>query len=1109
MIFLKSKFIDLSKIKYLMKFFVQISIFSLFLIFTSQVSSQSHDLWTPTVAPLKHSQLLNRATYPKKYKSYQLNLSALNRLLIDAQIKTALVKKSKTIVKFPDADGNIIDFEVFEASVMTPELALKFPNNKSYAGYAMKDKSTSIRFSLNELGLYATIFKAGKHTQYIDPNSKDHFNYLVYSRNNLDNINQSFVCSTAEISPPTIISSTKAFNANDSKLRTYRLAVATTGEYSQFQINAAGLNLATDTEKKAAVMAAITTTITRVNAIFERDVALTLVLVANNDQIIYLDGTTDPYTNNNGNTMLSQNQTNINTVIGSPNYDIGHVFSTAGGGIAVMNSTCTSSKAQGVTGQTNPVGDAFDIDFVIHEMGHQFGATHTFNGNSGSCSGGNRNDATAVEPGSGSTIMAYAGICSPQNVQSHSDDYFHSISIQQIFTSISTGFNNCGIPSSLIDNQHTPVVNAQADVIIPKSTPFMLTANALDIDNDELTYTWEQTDNQITSIPPSAIATSGAVFRSKIPTTATSRYFPELNTVLAGQTANTWEVLPSVARTLNFDITVRDNVLGGGQTARDAIKVTIDANAGPFTISSQSTNVIYDVGSTQIITWNVANTDIAPINCSHVDLLLSTDGGQTYPIVLASNVANNGSYAVLIPDNPTNTARIMVASVGNIFFNINTSNFSIQQNLMALLPTTNYSEICTGNQVMLNYTYQSYGGFAEMADFSVENLPNGILASFNPTSTSLNGTNIQLTLSGISDVNLGSNDITVKVSTPSINRTITTNLQVYNSAFSAQTLTSPSQGALGVDLNPTLSWELQSNAKSYELQVATDIGFNNLILSVNTTDPNYTITGLMEATAYYWRVRPINDCANGAYSSVNAFATYQQSCSTTTYSGLPIAIPDNNVIGASSILNVADNVSISAVHIGVQVTHSFIGDIKMTIKSPAAKIVQLLTTSTCASQDMNAIFTDAGNNLVCSNSAPGYSGNLKPTESLTAFVGDNSQGNWTLFIEDQGSSDVGSLINWNIEVCSEVFVPLAVEEDAFKQVEVWPNPTQRDLNISMPNSNLSQINIQIMDVLGRKLAQYHLNGINNTISLEPLQNGIYYIKIINGTQFYIKKIIKN
>ena len=1092
-----------------MKYFVQITLFSFFLIFAPQVFSQSKELWSPTLAPLKHSQLLERKTTIKKYKAYELNLTALKGLLADAPQKTTLLEKSKTIVKFPDADGVLSNFEVFEAGVMEPELALKFPDNKSYIAYAVADKSTSIRFSLNQLGLYATIFKAGKQTQYIEPNSKDRLNYTVYSRENLDEQNQVFVCSTAEITLPNINAFAKTFNTNDAKLRTFRLAVATTGEYSQFHINAAGLSLGSDAQKKAAVLAAITTTITRVNAIFERDVALSLVLVANNDQLIYLDGATDPYTNNNGNTMLIQNQTTINNVIGSPNYDIGHVFSTAGGGIAVLNSPCTSSKAQGVTGQTNPVGDAFDIDFVVHEMGHQFGASHTFNGDAGSCSGGNRNDLTAVEPGSGSTIMAYAGICSPQNVQLHSDDYFHSISIQQMFTSISTGFNNCGIASSLINNQNAPVINAQADAIIPKLTPFKLNAIATDADNDALTYTWEQTDNQITSIPPSATATGGAIFRSIAPAISSSRIFPEINTILAGQTANTWEVLPSVARTLNFDVTVRDNHINGGQTARESKIITVNDTAGPFIVTSQNTPVTYDVGSMQLITWNVAVTDLAPINCAFVDLLLSTDGGQSYPIILASNVPNNGSYEVFIPNNPTNTARIMVASVGNVFFNINTSNFSIQQNLMALLPAAEFSETCAGNQVVLNYTYQSFGGFAETADFSVINLPSGMTANFNPISTSANGTLIQLTLSGISNLNLGSNSITVKAHTPSINRLITNKLQVYDATFSTQTLTAPSQGALGVRLNPTLSWDLQSNAKSYELQVATDIGFSNLIATANTTNSNYTLSGLAEATAYYWRVKPINSCATGAYSSINVFATYQQTCATTSYSGLALAIPDNNAIGVSSTISVAENTIMSAVKIGINVSHPFIGDLKITLTSPSGKTIQLLNASNCATQDMNAIFTDAGTILVCNNSVPGYSGNLKPAEAFTAYIGDNAQGDWKLFLEDQGPGGIGTLVGWNIEVCNDVSVPLAVDKQVLNPFLIWPNPTNGVLNISLPNADLNLIRIQIMDVLGRKIEQFNLNAPNKSINLNNLQNGIYYLKIIEGTHFYIKKIIKN
>jgi len=961
---------------------------------------------------------------------------------------------------------------------MSPELAKKFPNNKSYIGYAVGNKSISIRFSVNELGVYAMITKAGKQTVYIDPLSKNRLVYMVYKRKNLPERKQAFVCLSKDVNSQKINVAAKSFNANDTKLRTFRLAVAATGEYSQFHINLAGVGSGTIAQKKAAVMAAITTTLTRVDAIYERDLALTMVLVANNDQLIYLDGTTDPYSNTNGNAMLSENQTNIDNVIGFANYDIGHVFSTGGGGVAVLNSPCTASKAEGVTGQSNPVGDAFDIDFVAHEMGHQYGATHTFNGDAGSCAGGNRNDATAVEPGSGSTIMAYAGICAPQNVQLHSDDYFHSISIQQMFTSISTGQNNCAVTSILINNPNVPVVNAGADVVIPKSTPFRLTAVGSDADNDALTYDWEQTDNQITTIPPVATATGGAVFRSRIPNKSPTRYFPELATILAGLNSNTWEVLPSVSRTLNFDVTIRDNVSGGGQTSKDAKKITVDGNSGPFKVTSQNTNVTYDVGSTQTVTWDVANTDLPPVNCTNVDILLSIDGGLTYPITLASNVLNKGFYNVLIPDNPTNKARIMVTGSNNVFFNVNAANFIIQENQMALIPATNNNEDCVGNQIVLNYTYQAFGGFSDTTTFSATSLPVGVSASFNPASTSVNGTNVQLTLSGISDNNLGSNTITVKATATLLSRTVTTNLQVYNTTFGAQQLTSPNQGATGVDLNPTLSWVAQNNAKTYNLQVATDVNFTNIISEINTSNTSFNLVGLSESTTYYWRIQPQNPCAKGSFSSVFAFATYKQSCNITSYTGAPIAIPDNNPTGVSSTLNVPDNVVISDINVGVNLTHTFIGDMSIKLTSPINKTVQLINSSTCATQNMDVIFDDSGNSVTCNGTAPGFSGNIKPTDALLTFNGDGAQGIWTLFLEDKGPQDLGSLIQWQIEVCSKVSVPLVVNNFNFKNLIIYPNPSPRFINVGFTNASNNNVLLSIFDSLGKEVKQYNFKNAN-------------------------------
>ncbi|PID69763.1 MAG: hypothetical protein CR985_04190, partial [Flavobacteriales bacterium] len=291
--------------------------------------------------------------------------------------------------------------------------------------------------------------------------------------------------------------STKALNTNDLKLRTYRLAIATTEEYSNFQVDEAGLGTgANRNDSINAVMSAIVVTMTRVNAVFGNDLAIKMQLVPNNDKIIFLetDPGDDPYTDDNSSKMLTQNQTTLDNIIGFSNYDIGHVFSTGGGGLAYLASVCTNSKAKGVTGSSNPIGEPFYIDYVAHEMGHQFGANHTFNGTAGSCGGGNRNDPTAVEPGSGSTIMGYAGLCANHNVQNLSDSYFHKVSIEEIMNNVTNGAGQCATISNFANNLHVPVVNAGADFTIPKSTPFALTGQGSDADGNVLTYCWEQID---------------------------------------------------------------------------------------------------------------------------------------------------------------------------------------------------------------------------------------------------------------------------------------------------------------------------------------------------------------------------------------------------------------------------------------------------------------------------------------------------------------------------------------------------------------------------------------------------------------------------------------
>ena len=403
---------------------------------------------------------------------------------------------------------------------------------------------------------------------------------------------------------------------------------------------------------------------TRINGVFEKEIALTMVIIANNTEIIFLNAGSDPYTNNNGGAMLGQNQSTINSIIGTANYDIGHVFSTGGGGIASLGSVCGSSKAQGVTGLPQPIGDDFYINYVAHEMGHQFRANHTQNN---SCQ---RNNATSMEPGSASTIMGYAGICSP-NVQNNSDAYFHAISIQEMWGFISIlGGSACPVETNT--GNAPPTADAGLNYTIPRTTPFILKGIATDPDTEDvLSHNWEQMNQQIGTMPPQNTSAFGPMFRSENSLISPNRYMPKLSTVLNGQTQTTWEVVPSVSRTMKFRYTVRDNVAGGSSSASDDTVITVDGDSGPFVVTSQNTSTTWSPQSNETITWDVAGTDVAPVDSPNVDILFSTNGGQTYDVVIAEDIPNNGSAAISAPNLNTTSGRFMIISSNNIFYDIN------------------------------------------------------------------------------------------------------------------------------------------------------------------------------------------------------------------------------------------------------------------------------------------------------------------------------------------------------------------------------------------------------------------------------------------------------
>ncbi len=697
-------------------------LFSVFIFFNS---FGQNALWNKVSEEATKSLIkMDRASMPSQYELYSLNLDLLKSRLSKAPLDSSTAS-SNVVIAFPNPNGALEEYKIYEAPIMEKGLADKFPNLKTYTGKSTKNPAETIRFSITVFGLHVMSLSGENGTFYIDTYTKDLSHYIVYKRQDV-NATKSFHCDVIDSSSEKFrsIQSSIQNRASDGFFRTYRLAMACTIEYAAFHITAAGLGGGTLAQKKAAVLSAMIITMARVNGVFENDMSLRMNLVANNDLIIFVDA--DSFDNSNtANALLGQSQTVIDATIGSSNYDIGHTVSTGGGGVAQLNSPCGSGKARGITGQGSPVGDPFDIDYVAHEMGHQWGGNHTQNN---AC---NRNSTTAVEPGSASTIMGYAGICAP-NVQSNSDVYFHTVSINEMIAFIAGTGGTCAVATA--NGNAAPSANAGIDYTIPKGTAFILKGTGSDANGDALTYCWEQTNNQTSTQPPTQTATTGPNFRSISPSTSPNRYMPPLASVVANVLNPTWEVVPTVARTMNFALTIRDNrTPNGGQTKRDDMVLTV-ANVGPFLVTSPNTAVSYIGNVSQTITWDAAGTTANGINCANVDILLSTNGGLTFPITLLAGTPNDGTQAVTIPNIAGTTNRIMIAGSNHIFYDVSNTNFTITAGTAettAPTPPTLVASNTTTNSTLLSWS----GATDNIAVTGYSIFRNGVLIGTSTSST--------------------------------------------------------------------------------------------------------------------------------------------------------------------------------------------------------------------------------------------------------------------------------------------------------------------------------------------------------------------------------------
>ncbi len=867
--------------------------------------SQSRDTWSVSdekPVNIEKDKAVLRVAFPKTFKLFSLNASSLRNQL--APVTGLTMRQQSTVISLPNAEGHLEQFEIVEASNFEPELQARFPEIRAYSGKGITDPYATLKMSLSPQGLQTMVFRTEKPNEFIEPYSKDHTLYAVFSANR-EKGRLPWTCSTVEQEMALRLNAqvaqtitADAVGSSTGLLKTMRLAQSCNGEYANYFG-------ATSSAQVSLVLSAFNATLTRCNGIYEKDLALHLNLIPNTTSVIYYSPSTDPYSTTLSQWNLQLQQT-LTSVIGSANYDIGHMFGASGGGgnagcigcVCVNPATSNSlGKGSGITSPADgiPTGDNFDIDYVAHEVGHQLGANHTF---SQSLEGTGVNK----EVGSGITIMGYAGITS-YDVARHSIDIFHQASIAQIQANLTN--KTCPVSTNISANNAAPQIGAVSNNTIPISTPFSLTGSATDVNGDALTYCWEQNDNSTTSgsgsvaSPPKA---TGPNWLSFLPTISGTRLFPKLSTILAGldvtptqggdAAANT-EALSSVSRTLNFRLTVRDNhafsstaPVAVGQTAFTDVVVTVTNTSGPFQVTSPNTNITWSAGGSATVSWSVNGTNAGSVNCQAVNILLSTDGGLTFPTVLASSTANDGSEIVTVPASGGTANRIKVESVGNIFFDISNTNFTIGAAAACASPSGLTASAIGENAATLSWTAVS-GAISYDVDYKTVSTGTWTNAATETSATSIN-------LSGLSAGTVYDWRVRVNCAGGTGNFTQAQFTTISGTVTCPGTYDTGNNGSVGVaptiPLNTevfglinikgdndyykfiitsggTISVTLTSLPADYQLALLSSTGAV-IQTSANAGTANETINRTVTAGTYYARIYPRN---NGASNTSNCY----------------------------------------------------------------------------------------------------------------------------------------------------------------------------------------------------------------------------------------------
>ncbi|WP_299782190.1 reprolysin-like metallopeptidase [uncultured Formosa sp.] len=1084
-------------------------------------AQSTSNFWKKTTTSRVIRDPLSRKTHPDTYQVYELDLTSFQAALTQAPLSDNYRNTSGQVMEFPMSDGTFQKFEVTESSIMEPKLAEKFPEIKTYKAIGVDDETATMRFSVTQNGLHAFSLSGKRSSEFIDPQTVTGDTYMVYNRSSLGIDTQDFECLTEDdinLESLKAEEGSEISNTNDSTLRTFRLALSCNAKYG-----ALFAGEGTDQEKKANILAQMVVTINRVNEIYERDLAITLVFIDRNDELIYYDTDNDPW----GIEFSTKTQQVISSTLGDESlYDIGHNFNTSNGG----NSGCIgcvcvdaeapytgeTSKGRGYTGSEDPTGDAFDIDYVAHEMGHQFGAWHTMN----TCSRSG-NGISEVEPASGSSIMGYSGICGVNNVQDNSDAHFNFVNIRDISKNIQPGgVSTCAQETDLENTP--PVANAGQDYTIPVSTPFVLKGEGNDVDGiSTLTYNWSQNDPERAPDEgaPQSTWTVGPLYRSILPTHSPNRYMPSLSDVVNGDITPKWEVTPSVARTMNFALTIRDNgsgfPLGIGQVDTDLMTVTV-VDGTPFKVLSPNVSESWYVGVSRKITWEVGETNVAPISSSKVNIKLSLDGGLTYPVTLASKVDNDGSETIFVPDYESETCRILIEAADNIFYDISDANFSIKNSepIFVLEQEDEVYAICNNDASLeIPFRYTTVSDFNELTTFSASNLPDGVTATFNPTSAQKD-IDVILTLQNFDQASITSHDINIIGTSNALTETVIATVEIESAQIESPNLLSPINGATEISEFDTLTWAASDYALEYEVDISSTSDFSSDVSTYMVEGTSYNVTGLEALVTYYWRVRAINTCGISTNSEVFSFST--SLCTRCTSYGIDY-IASLETSTTRVIFNSMDNVSGKT---GYSDFTSIENNVKRGEVYPISVYVNTsgsYTTKTVVWIDWNnnCDFTDAGEMYElgeATNVTNGITGNspLDITVPLDAVVGGKTimrvSTKYRIDPESCETEFDGEVEDYKLTVLST----LGVAEETFNDFKIWPNPNTGTFTVSLTASSNNDVYFVLYDLRGRKIfaKSYESSyAFSQRISLNNVASGLYLLEVSNGEQKTVKKIV--